>query len=94
MMDDPQQSCNNLLADGALRCSSLPMKLVGVLLSGEEIEPLERVRALGFSSNAEVLRCATLAWANAAAQLPDESPLPLFAADSADVCPASSSANL
>ncbi len=70
------------------------MKLVGVLLSGEEMEPLERVWALGFSSNAEILRCATLAWANAAAQLPDEGPLPLSAADSADVCPASSPANL
>jgi hypothetical protein len=70
------------------------MKLVGVVLSGEEMEPLERVRALGFSSNAEILRCATLAWADAAAQLPDESQPPLSAADSGDICQASSSANL
>jgi hypothetical protein len=64
------------------------MKLVGVLLSGEEMEPLERVRALGFSSNAEILRCATLAWADAAARLPDESQPPLSPADSADICQA------
>jgi hypothetical protein len=93
-MNDPELSCNNLLAFGAIRCNPVPVKTIRVLLSGEEMETLERVRALGFSSNAEVLRCATLAWADAAAQLPDESPLPLSAADSADVCPASSPANL
>jgi hypothetical protein len=72
----------------------MPVKSIRVLLSGEEMETLERVRALGFSSNAEILRCATLAWAGAAAQLPDESPPPGSAADSGDIYPASTSANL
>jgi hypothetical protein len=87
-MNDPELSCNNLLASGARRCNPMPVKTIRVLLSGEEMETLERVRALGFSSNAEVLRCATLAWADAAAQLPEESPPPGTAADSADVCQA------
>jgi hypothetical protein len=94
MINDPQPSCNNLLADGAQRCNPMPVKTIRVLLSGEEIETLERVRALGFSSNAEILRCATLAWADAASKLPDESPHPGSAADSGDIYPASTSANL
>jgi hypothetical protein len=87
-MNDPKRSCNNLLAAGALRCNPMPVKSIRVLLSGEEMETLKRVRSLGFSSNAEILRCATLAWADAAAQLPDESPPPGSAADGADVCQA------
>jgi hypothetical protein len=87
-MKDSQRFCNNLLASGACRCNPVPVKSIRVLLSGEEMETLERVRALGFSSNAEILRCATLAWADAASKLPDESPPPGSAADSADVCQA------
>jgi hypothetical protein len=93
-MNDPELSCNNLLAAGAHRCNPMPVKSIRVLLSGEEMETLEQVRALGFSSNAEVLRCATLAWADAASRLSDESQPPLCPADSGDICPASSSANL
>jgi hypothetical protein len=87
-MNAPQQPCNNLLAADVLRCDSVQVKSIRVLFSGEEMETLERVRALGFSSNAEILRCATLAWAGAAAQLPEESPPPGAAAESADVCQA------
>lgn len=45
---------------------------IRVSLSEEELATLEQVRALGFSSDAEVLRCATLAWAEAAAQRPND----------------------
>ncbi len=71
-MKEPQQSCNNLLVGGALRCNPMRVKSIRVLLSEQEMATLEQVRALGFSSHAELLRCATLAWADAAAQLPNE----------------------
>ena len=45
---------------------------IRVELEGEEIAILKRVRALGFSSNAEVIRVATLAWTDHAARLAAE----------------------
>lgn len=52
------------------------VKSIRVPLSEEELATLEQVRALGFSSHAEILRCATLAWAEAAAQLPNDETRP------------------
>ena len=45
---------------------------IRVELESEEIAILKRVRALGFSSNAEVIRLATLAWTEHAARLAAE----------------------
>ena len=45
---------------------------IRVELEGDEIAILKRVRALGFSSNAEVIRVATLAWTEHAARLAAE----------------------
>ena len=45
---------------------------IRVELESEEIAILKRVRALGFSSNAEVIRLATLAWTDHAARLAAE----------------------
>jgi len=45
---------------------------IRVELEGEELATLKRVRALGFSSNAEVIRVATLAWTDHAARLAAE----------------------
>ncbi len=45
-----------------MRCKTMRVHSIRVELEGEEIAILKRVRALGFSSNAEVLRLATLAW--------------------------------
>ena len=45
---------------------------IRVELESEEIAILKRVRALGFSSNAEVIRVATLAWTDHAARLAAE----------------------
>jgi hypothetical protein len=61
-MKTPDPVGNNLLASGAMRCKTMRVHSIRVELEGEEIAILKRVRALGFSSNAEVLRLATLAW--------------------------------
>ncbi len=50
---------------------------IRVELEGEEIAILKRVRAFGFSSNAEVLRLATLAWTDHAALLATEGLAPI-----------------
>ena len=47
-----------------------------VELKGEEIAILKRVRAFGFSSNAEVIRLATRAWGDRAARLATEGQAP------------------
>lgn len=49
---------------------------IRVELDGEEAAILEKVRAFGFSSNAEVIRVATLAWTDHAARLAAESDAP------------------
>lgn len=84
-MKGRELSCNYLLAVDAFRCNSVQVQSIRVLLSEQEMAILEQARALGFSSKAELLRCATLAWIDAAAQLPDESPPPCSAADGADI---------
>jgi len=63
---------NNVLAEGAKRCNAMPVHSIRIELEDEEIAILERVRALGFSSNAGVIRLATLAWKDHAARLPAE----------------------
>jgi hypothetical protein len=87
-MKEPRQSCNNLLVGGSQRCNPMRVKSIRVLLSEQEMATLEHVRALGFSSHAELLRCATLAWADAAAELPNEEPTP----DGCATCSASTPA--
>jgi hypothetical protein len=69
MMKNPELAGNNVLAVGAIRCNSMPVHSVRVELEDEEVAILERVRALGFSSNAEVIRLATLAWTDHAGRL-------------------------
>ena len=69
MMKTPEPVGNNLLASGASRCKTMRVHSMRVELKGEEIAILKRVRALGFSSNAEVIRVATLAWTAHAARL-------------------------
>jgi hypothetical protein len=71
-MKTPEPVGNNLLAVGADRCNSMPVHSIRVVLDGEEVAILKRVRAFGFSSNAEVLRLATRAWADHAARLAAE----------------------
>jgi hypothetical protein len=71
-MKTPEPVGNNLLAVGADRCNSMPVNSIRVVLYGEEIAIFKRVRALGFSSNAEVLRLATLAWTDHVARLAAE----------------------
>jgi len=68
-MKTPDSPCNNLLAVGALRCNSVPVNSVAIELDAQELAVVERVRALGFSSDAEVIRLATLAWTDRAARL-------------------------
>jgi hypothetical protein len=77
MMKTPEPVGNNLLASGAIRCKTMRVNSIRVELEGEEIAILKRVRALGFSSNAEVLRLATLAWTDNAARLATEGQAPL-----------------
>ena len=72
MMKTPEPVGNNLLASGASRCKTMRVHSIRVELEGEEIAILKRVRALGFSSNAEVIRVATLAWTDHAARLAAE----------------------
>ncbi len=55
-----------------MRCKPMRVHSIRVELEGEEIAILKRVRTLGFSSNAEVLRLATLAWTDHAARLASE----------------------
>ena len=52
---------------------------IRVELEGEEIAIVKRARAFGFSSNAEVIRVATLAWTDHAARLAAEGQAPLDA---------------
>jgi hypothetical protein len=77
MMKTPEPVGNNLLASGARRCKTMRVHSIRVELEGEEIAILKRVRAFGFSSNAEVLRLATLAWTDHAARLAAEGQAPL-----------------
>ena len=72
MMKTPEPVGNNLLASGAIRCKTMRVNSIRVELEGEEIAILKWVRAFGFSSNAEVLRLATLAWTDHAARLAAE----------------------
>ena len=72
MMKAPEPVGNNLLASGAHRCKTVRVHSIRVELEGEELATLKRVRALGFSSNAEVIRVATLAWTEHAARLAAE----------------------
>ena len=76
-MKTPEPVGNNLLASGASRCKTMRVHSIRVELEGEEIAILKRVRALGFSSNAEVIRVATLAWTDHAARLAAEGQAPL-----------------
>ena len=77
MMKNPEPDDNNVLASGSRRCKTMRVNTVRVELEGEEIAILKRVRAFGFSSNAEVLRLATLAWTDHAARLAAEGQAPL-----------------
>ena len=77
MMKTPEPVGNNLLASGATRCKTMRVHSIRVELEGEEIAILKRVRAFGFSSNAEVLRLATLAWTDHAARLAAEGRAPI-----------------
>ena len=72
MMKTPEPVGNNLLASGARRCKTMRVHSIRVELDGEEAAILEKVRAFGFSSNAEVIRVATLAWTEHAARLAAE----------------------
>ena len=72
MMKTPEPVGNNLLATGASRCKTVRVHSIRVELEGEEIAILKWVRALGISSNAEVIRVATLAWTDHAARLAAE----------------------
>jgi hypothetical protein len=76
-MKTPEPVGNNLLVNGARRCKPVRVHSIRVELEGEEIAILKRVRALGFSSNAEVIRVATLAWTDHAARLAAEGQAPL-----------------
>ena len=71
-MKIPEPAGNNLLASGAQRFNTMRVHSIRVELEGEELATLKRVRALGFSSNAEVIRVATLAWTEHAARLAAE----------------------
>jgi hypothetical protein len=77
MMKTPEPVGNNLLASGANRCKTMRVHSIRVELDGEDMAIVERVRSLGFSSNAEVIRVATLAWADHAARLAAEGQAPL-----------------
>jgi hypothetical protein len=72
MMKTPDPVGNNLLAIGANRCKTMRVHSIRVELDGEDMAIVERVRSLGFSSNAEVIRVATLAWTEHAARLAAE----------------------
>ena len=76
-MKTPEPVDNNLLVNGAHRFNTVRVHSIRVELEGEEIAILKRVRALGFSSNAEVLRLATLAWTDHAARLAAEGRAPI-----------------
>ena len=76
-MKTPEPVGNNLLASGADRCKTMRVHSIRVELEGEEIAILKRVRALGFSSNAEVIRVATLAWTEHAVRLAADGEAPL-----------------
>ena len=76
MMKTPEPVGNNLLASGASRCKTVRVHSIRVELEGEEIAILKRVRALGFSSLAEVIRVATRAWGDRAARLATEGQAP------------------
>lgn len=54
----------------------MPVHSIRVELDGEEAAILEKVRALGFSSHAEVIRVATLAWTEHAVRLAAEGEAP------------------
>ena len=71
-MKTPEPVGNNLLASGSIRCKTMRVNSVRVELMGEEIAILKRVRAFGFSSNAVVIRGATLAWTEHAVRLAAE----------------------
>lgn len=47
----------------------MPVNSFEIELEEQELALVERVRALGFSSDAEVIRLATLAWADRAVRL-------------------------
>jgi hypothetical protein len=76
-MKTPDPVGNNLLASGARRCKTMRVHSIRVELESEEVAVLKRVRAFGFSSNAEVIRVATLAWTKHAARLAAEGQAPL-----------------
>jgi len=76
-MKSPGPVGNNLLANGARRCKTMRVHSIRVELEGEEIAILKRVRAFGFSSKAEVIRLATLAWTDHAALLAAEGLAPI-----------------
>jgi hypothetical protein len=69
MIKTPDPVGNNLLASGANRCKTMRVHSIRVELDGEDMAIVERVRSLGFSSNAEVIRVATLAWTEHATRL-------------------------
>jgi hypothetical protein len=77
MIKNPDPVGNNLLASGANRCKTMRVHSIRVELGDEEMAILKRVRALGFSSNAEVIRVATLAWTDHAARLAADGQAPL-----------------
>ena len=72
IMKNSEPVGNNVLAEVAKRCDAMSVNSIGIELEDEEIAILERVRALGYSSNAGVIRLATLAWKDHAARLPAE----------------------
>jgi hypothetical protein len=77
MMNFTDPVDNNLLACGAFRCKTLHVPSIRIELQDEEIAILKRLLALGFSSNAEVIRFATLAMTDHAARLAAEGQAPL-----------------
>ncbi len=68
-MKNPVLTGNSVLEVGANRCNPMPVHSIRVELEDEEVAIFEWVRALGFSSNAEVIGLATLAWTDHAARL-------------------------
>jgi hypothetical protein len=92
-MKGRELSCNYLLAVDAFRCNAVQVKSIRVLFSEQEMAILEQARALGFSSKAELLRCATLAWIDAATQRSPGDPPPRPSSTGVATRSASSSPN-
>ena len=92
-MKDLELSCNYLLAENAFRCDAVQVRSIRVLLSEQEMATLEQARALGFSSKAELLRCATLAWVDAAMQPSPGDSSPLLPSPGAATRPGPSAPN-